>query len=100
RCALAAEGTLPGRETARPAPRSLPGVPQHVRWLEHAGPFRRGRDGRRRPCQTRRERLAEAMTWLNSTRRAWEARFDRLARFLHDTSQPNDPKGTNHGPEK
>ena len=44
--------------------------------------------------------LAEAMTWLNFTHRAWEARFDRLARFLHDTSQPNDPKGTNHGPEK
>jgi hypothetical protein len=40
------------------------------------------------------------MTWLNFTRHAWEARFDRLARFIHDTSQPNDSKGTKDDPEQ
>jgi SOS-response transcriptional repressor LexA len=80
--------------------KSTNAVAKHLKVLEHAGLILRRRDGQRRPCQIRPERLAEAMTWLNFTSRAWEARFDRLARFLHDTSQPNDPKGTNHGPEK
>ena len=87
-------------ELARGLPVSRPAVSQHLKVLEHAGLILRRRDGQRRPCQIRPERLAEAMTWLNFTRRAWEARFDRLARFLDDASQPNDPKGTSHGPEK
>ena len=97
---LADQGELTVQEIAQPFAMSLPAVSQHLKVLEHAGLILRRRDGQRRPCQIRPERLAEAMTWLNFTRRAWEARFDRLARFLDDTSQPNDPKGTRHGPEK
>ena len=97
---LADQGELTVQEIAQPFAMSLPAISQHLKVLENAGLILRRRDGQRRPCQIRPERLAEAMTWLNFTRRAWEARFDRLARFLHDTSQSNDPKGTNHGPEK
>jgi len=97
---LADQGELTVREIAQPFAMSLPAVSQHLKVLEHAGLILRRRDGQRRPCQIRPERLAEAIIWLNFTRRAWEARFDRLAHYLHDTSQPNDPKGTNHGPEK
>ena len=97
---LADQGELTVQEIAQPFAMSLPAVSQHLKVLEQAGLILRRRDGRRRPCQIRPERLAEAMTWLNFTHRAWEARFDRLARFLHDTSQPNDPKGTSHGPEQ
>ena len=97
---LADQGELTVQEIAQPFAMSLPAVSQHLKVLEHAGLILRRRDRQRRPCQIRPERLAEAMTWLNFTRRAWEARFDRLAHYLHDTSQPNDPKGTNHGPEK
>ena len=97
---LADQGELTVQEIAQPFAMSLPAISQHLKVLENAGLILRRRDGQRRPCQIRPERLAEAMTWLNFTRCAWEARFDRLARFLHDTSQSNDPKGTNHGPEK
>ena len=92
-------GPKPVGAIARGLPVSRPAVSQHLKVLERSGLILRRREGQRRPCQIRPERLAEAMTWLNFTRRAWEARFDRLARFLH-TSQPNDPKGTKHGPEK
>jgi DNA-binding transcriptional ArsR family regulator len=97
---LADQGELTVQEIAQPFAMSLPAISQHLNVLEHAGLILRRRDGQRRPCQIRPERLAEAMTWLNFTRHAWEARFDRLARFLHDTPQLNDPKGTNHDPEK
>jgi DNA-binding transcriptional ArsR family regulator len=91
---LAEEGEMTVQEIAQPFAMSLPAISQHLKVLEHAGLLLRRRDGRRRPCQIRPERLVEAMTWLNFTRHAWEARFDRLARFLQDTSQPTDPKGT------
>ena len=97
---LADQGELTVQEIAQPFAMSLPAVSQHLKVLERSGLILRRREGQRRPCQIRPERLAEAMTWLNFTRRAWEARFDRLARFLDDTAQPNDPKGTNHGPEE
>ena len=97
---LADQGELTVQEIAQPFAMSLPAVSQHLKVLEHAGLILRRRDGQRRPCQLRPERLAEAMAWLNFTRSAWEARFDRLARFLHDTPQQTDPKGTDHDAEK
>jgi DNA-binding transcriptional ArsR family regulator len=96
---LADDGELTVQEIAQPFAMSLPAVSQHLKVLEQAGLILRRRDGQRRPCQIRPERLAEAMTWLNFTRRAWEARFDRLAHFLHDTPQPTDPKGTDNDAE-
>ena len=91
---LAQHGELTVQDLAQPFAMSLPAVSQHLKVLEHAGLILRRRDGQRRPCQIRPERLNEAMTWLNFTSRAWNARLDRLDRFLHDTS---DPKGPHHG---
>ena len=56
------------------------------------------RDGQKRPCSLRAERLAEATRWLNQTREAWEARFDRLERFLATTETPQsaETKGDDH----
>lgn len=83
RLARGAEMTV--QEIAQPFAMSLPAVSQHLKVLETAGLISRRRDGQRRPCQLRTERLAEAMRWLDHTRQAWEARFDRLERFLADT---------------
>jgi DNA-binding transcriptional ArsR family regulator len=79
---LAARGDLTVQEIAEPFAMSLPAVSQHLKVLERAGLIARGRDGQRRPCSLRAERLAEAMRWLNHTREAWEARFNRLEQFL------------------
>ena len=79
---LASDGDLTVQEIARPFAMSLPAVSQHLKVLERAGLIARGRDGQKRPCSLRAERLAEATRWLNHTREAWEARFDRLERFI------------------
>jgi DNA-binding transcriptional ArsR family regulator len=87
---LAAQGDLTVQEIAAPFAMSLPAVSQHLKALERAGLITRGRDGQKRPCSLRAERLAEAMRWLNHTREAWEARFDRLERFLATTETEGD----------
>lgn len=79
---LAAHGDLTVQQIAEPFAMSLPAVSQHLKVLERAGLISRRRDGQKRPCALRVERLAEAMGWLNHTREAWEARLDRLDRFL------------------
>jgi len=83
---LAEEGDMTVQEIARPFSMSLPAVSQHLKVLERAGLIVRGRDGQKRPCQIRTDRLAEARLWLDHTRQAWEARFDRLERFLETPS--------------
>lgn len=87
---LAAQGDLTVQEIAEPFAMSLPAVSQHLKVLERAGLISRGRDGQKRPCSLRAERLAEATRWLNHTREAWEARFDRLERFLATTETKGD----------
>jgi DNA-binding transcriptional ArsR family regulator len=79
---LATAGDMTVQEIAQPFPISLPAISQHLKVLERAGLIARGRDGQKRPCQIRAERLAEATRWLDHTRQAWEARLDRLEQFL------------------
>lgn len=90
---LAAQGDLTVQEIAEPFAMSLPAVSQHLKVLERAGLIARGRDGQKRPCSLRAERLAEATGWLTHTREAWDARFDRLDQFLAAT----ETKGDDHG---
>jgi DNA-binding transcriptional ArsR family regulator len=87
---LAAQGDLTVQEIAEPFAMSLPAVSQHLKVLERAGLIARGRDGQKRPCSLRAERLAEATRWLDHTRQAWEARFDRLERFIATTETRRD----------
>ena len=88
---LASEGDMTVQEVARPFAMSLPAVSQHLKVLERAGLIARGRDGQKRPCRLNVERLAETARWLDHTRAAWEARLDRLERFL---AQPQSPQPT------
>ena len=92
---LADQGDLTVQQIAQPFAMSLPAISQHLKVLERAGLIARGRDGQRRPCSLRAERLAEATAWLNHTRQAWEARFDRLEHFLATTIET---KGDDHEP--
>jgi DNA-binding transcriptional ArsR family regulator len=88
---LASEGDMTVQEIARPFAMSLPAVSQHLKVLERAGLIARGRDGQKRPCRLNAERLAETARWFDHTRAAWEARLDRLERFL---AQPQSPQPT------
>jgi DNA-binding transcriptional ArsR family regulator len=102
---LASEGEMTVQEIARPFAMSLPAVSQHLKVLEHAGLIARGRDGQKRPCRLDAERLAETARWFDHTQAAWEARLDRLERFLAEpqspqpsSSQPTISKGEDNEP--
>lgn len=97
---LASEGDMTVQEIARPFAMSLPAVSQHLKVLERAGLIARGRDGQTRPCRLNVERLAEAARWFDHTRAAWDARLDRLERFLAEPRSPTQTasKGEDHEP--
>ena len=78
------------QEIAAPFAMSLPAVSQHLKVLERAGLIARGRDGQKRPCRLNVERLAETARWFDHTHAAWEARFDRLERFVATTETKGD----------
>ena len=88
---LAREGDMSVQEIARPFAMSLPAVSQHLKVLERAGLIERGRDGQKRPCRLNAERLAETALWFDHTRTAWEARLDRLERFLAEPPRSGRP---------
>jgi DNA-binding transcriptional ArsR family regulator len=69
-------------ELACPFAISLPAISRHLKVLEQAGLIERGRRGRERPCTLRTEAVADVARWAEHTRRAWEARLDRLEAHL------------------
>ncbi len=72
-------------ELANPLSISLPSFMKHVRTLESCGLIRTRKSGRVRTCVLNRDRLALLDDWLGEQRRVWEARTDRLERFVtHD----------------
>lgn len=82
---LAARDDMTVQDLARPFDISLPAISQHLKVLEQAGLIIRFRDGKKRPCRLNPIRLAEAQAWIVNTRQAWEARLDRLEKFLAAT---------------
>jgi DNA-binding transcriptional ArsR family regulator len=80
-------------ELAAPFDMSLPAVSKHLKVLERAGLISRGRDAQFRPCRLEAGPLKEAADWLETYRRHWEARFDRLERYLDDLQAEKDPTG-------
>jgi DNA-binding transcriptional ArsR family regulator len=80
-----ADGEATVLELAEPFSISLPAISRHLKVLEQAGLISRGRDGQRRPCQLRPERLVEIAEWAEHTRTAWEQRLDRLDAHLQRT---------------
>jgi DNA-binding transcriptional ArsR family regulator len=77
-----AEGESSVTELARPFQISLPAISKHLKVLERAGLIERGREAQWRPCRLRAVPLKEADDWIESYRRFWEERFDRLDEYL------------------
>jgi len=69
-------------ELAAEHPITLPSFMKHVRTLEACGLIRTTKAGRVRTCELDRSRLAVVDDWLGQQRRIWEARTDRLERFV------------------
>jgi DNA-binding transcriptional ArsR family regulator len=83
---LAAGETTVG-ELAEPFAMSLPAVSKHLRVLERAGLITRGREAQWRPCRLAPEPLRDLSAWLETYRRHWESRFDRLESYLAEVQQ-------------
>jgi DNA-binding transcriptional ArsR family regulator len=77
-----AEGEATVSELAEPLPMSLPAVSRHLKVLERAGLIVRSREAQWRPSRMEGEPLEEAVDWMESRRRTWEARMERLDAHL------------------
>ena len=69
-------------ELAKPFKMSGPAVSKHLKVLEHAGLIARGRAAQWRPCRLEPAALKGVDDWLESYRRLWEERLDRLDDYL------------------
>jgi DNA-binding transcriptional ArsR family regulator len=72
-------------ELARPSGISLPGVLKHVRILEEANLVTTEKRGRTRECRLGPEQMDDATAWIESQRRQWERRLDRLEAIIERT---------------
>ena len=70
-------------ELAEPFAMSLNAVSKHLQVLERVGLIRREVRGREHYLSADPEPLQQAADWLNTYRRFWEQRLDRLETFLH-----------------
>jgi DNA-binding transcriptional ArsR family regulator len=77
-----AEGEATVGELAEPFPMSLPAISRHLKVLERAGLIVRGREAQWRPSRLEAEPLDEAVAWMQSRKRTWEGRMDRLEAHL------------------
>jgi DNA-binding transcriptional ArsR family regulator len=77
-----ARGPASISELARPSGMSLPGVMKHVRILEDARLVTTHKTGRKRECRLGPEPLDDATTWIETYRRGWGHRLDRLERYV------------------
>jgi len=72
-------------ELAQPFDMSLPAVTKHLKVLQRAGLISQGREAQWRPCRLEARPLRDASQWMESYRKHWEQRFDRLDEYLRST---------------
>ena len=77
-----AESEATVNELAEPFAVSLPAISRHLKVLERAGLIARSRDAQWRPSRLEAEPLDEAVEWMQSRKRTWESRMDRLEAHL------------------
>ena len=85
-----AEGEATVSEIAEPFTMSLPAISRHLKVLEGAGLIVRSREAQWRPSRMEAEPLDEAMAWMQSRKRTWEARMDRLDAHLRRKGEDDD----------
>lgn len=88
-------------DLAEPFDMTLPGISKHLKVLEGAGLISRSRQAQWRPCKLEPDRLKEVADWVETYRRLWEERFDRLDDYLSELQAAGHPgKERKHGERK
>lgn len=93
--ALLSLGEASVGELAEPFEMSLPAVSKHLKVLERAGLISRGREAQWRPCRLEAAPLRDVNSWLDSYRRFWEEKFDRLDAYLQELQKVDPDAGKN-----
>jgi DNA-binding transcriptional ArsR family regulator len=78
-----ADGEATVNELAERFPISVQAVSKHLGVLQRAGLITRARSAQLRPSRLRAEPLKDAVDWLGSYHRFWEAGFDQLEERVH-----------------
>jgi DNA-binding transcriptional ArsR family regulator len=79
-------------ELAAPFEISLPAVSRHLKVLQRAGLIERGRSAQWRPCRLQAAPLKQVDEWVETYRRHWEERFDRLDQYLRELQAKAGPE--------
>src|SRR3954465_9674342 len=83
-----AAGDATVNELAAPFRLSLPGISKHLKVLERSGLITRSRQAQFRPCHLERDALDTAVDWIETNRRLWTERFDKLDDHLRTLQAP------------
>ena len=96
-----ASGEAAVTELAQPFAMSQPAISKHLKVLERAGLIARGREAQWRPCRIAPDGLRSVDDWLETYRRLWNERLDRLETYLQEL-QAKDKAGTEkkRGPKR
>jgi len=87
-------------ELAQPFKLSLPAVSRHLKVLEKSGLIARSRHAQWRPCRLEARPLKEAGCWIETHRKEWEDRFDRLDAYLQELQITETEDGHVRRPKK
>lgn len=77
-----ARGDATVGELAEPFDLTPQAISHHVGVLRRCGLVEQRREGTRRPCRLRVDRLSVLSTWIEDQRRAWDDRLDALEQHL------------------
>lgn len=77
-----AKGEATVGQLGEPFDISQPAISRHLKVLERAGLISRGKDAQKRPRKLEAAPLRDAVEWLETYRRHWEDRLDRLGDYL------------------
>src|SRR5271157_4942015 len=86
-----ARGDATVNELAAPFAMTLPGISKHLKVLERCGLISRTRRAQFRPCHLEGDVLDEAMSWLETNRRIWTERLDKLGEHLREIQRAAPP---------
>lgn len=81
------EGERNLTDLAAPFDVSFEAASKHVRVLERAALVDRRREGREHVCRINAAPMRDVAAWIDSYRRYWEERFDRLDRYLRELQE-------------
>jgi DNA-binding transcriptional ArsR family regulator len=77
-----ARGDATVNELAAPFSMTLPGISKHLKVLERSGLISRSKQAQFRPCHLEPAALDAALGWIETNRRIWTERFDKLDAHL------------------